>query len=73
MMCSIFESLAYNIRGEDDLLNPAGGAALTGMLYKATSGPKVAAGWAAGLGAMAAAATFAAKQASTRGVLQKFF
>ena len=24
---SIFESLAYNVRGEDDLLNPAGGAA----------------------------------------------
>lgn len=72
MMCSIFESLAYNIRGEDDLLNPAGGAALTGMLYKITSGPRVAAGWAAGLGAIAAAGSFAAQQASKRGLLKQF-
>ena len=27
MMASIFESLAYNVRGTDDLLNPAGAAA----------------------------------------------
>jgi len=72
MMCSIFESLAYNIRGEDDLLNPAGGAALTGMLYKITSGPKVAAGWAAGLGAFAAAASFASKEAAKRGIAKNF-
>ena len=37
MMCSIFESIAYNVRGEDDLLNPAGAAALTGALYKITA------------------------------------
>ena len=37
MMCSIFESIAYNARGTDDLLNPAGAAALTGTLYKITS------------------------------------
>ena len=36
MMCSIFESLAYNVRDTDDLLNPAGAAAVTGMVYKAT-------------------------------------
>jgi len=72
MMASIFESLAYNIRGTDDLLNPAGAAALTGMVYKATAGPRIAASWAAGLGAMAAAASFAAKQASSRGLLKNF-
>ena len=72
MMCSIFESLAYNIRGEDDLLDPVGGAALTGMLYKITAGPRVAGTWAAGLAAFAGAASFAAKQASQRGLLKNF-
>ena len=72
MMCSIFESLAYNIRGTDDLLNPAGGAALTGMLYKITSGPRVAGIWAAGGAAVGATASFAAKQASQRGLLKQF-
>lgn len=72
MMCSIFESLAYNIRGEDDLFNPAGAAALTGMLYKVTSGPRIAVTWAAGLGAAAAVVSFAGKQASSRGLLKNF-
>jgi len=72
MMCSIFESFAYNVRGEDDLLNPAGAAALTGMLYKVTAGPRVAGMWAAGLGAMAAAAAFTTKQLSSRGMLKNF-
>ena len=47
MMCSIFESLAYNVRDTDDLLNPAGAAAVTGMIYKATEGPIMAGKWAA--------------------------
>ena len=37
MMCSIFESLAYNIRETDDLLNPVGAACLTGTIYKVTA------------------------------------
>ena len=73
MMASIFESLAYNIRGEDDLLNPAGAAALTGIISKSTSGYQVAARWAAGLGAMAAGLSFASKQAASRGILKNFF
>ena len=72
MMGSIFESLAYNIRGEDDLLNPAGAAALTGVLYKITSGPKVAAAAGLGLGAFAATATLLTKQLSSRGMLKNF-
>jgi hypothetical protein len=28
LMCSFFESVAYNVRGTDDILNPAGAAAL---------------------------------------------
>ena len=74
MMCSIFESLAYNIRGTDDMLNPAGAAALTGMLYKITSGPVVAARWAAGLGAIASAGSLAANQLGRRnGLLKNLF
>ena len=37
MMCSIFESIAYNVRETDDLLNPVGAGALTGVIYKITS------------------------------------
>ena len=60
MMCSIFESLAYNVRDTDDLLNPAGAAALTGMIYKATDGPLIAGRWAAALAAGVAGAKFGA-------------
>jgi hypothetical protein len=55
MMCTIFESIAYNVRGEDDLLNPAGAAVLTGTLYKITAGPRVAAAAGLGLGAVVTA------------------
>ena len=72
MMCSIFESLAYNVRGTDDLLNPAGAAALTGGLYKITSGPRVAAPFALGLAAVTTAGTFITQRLSGRGAL-KFF
>lgn len=119
MMCSLFESIAYNVRGTDDFLNPAGAAALTGTLYKITSvrgafrclrrphtspaacpkerrtraapvpppspahrllflprcaaafrsqGPKIAAPFALGLGAVAAAGSLAAKELAARGV-----
>ena len=72
MMGSIFESIAYNIRGEDDLLNPAGAAALTGVIYKITSGPKAAAAAGLGLGAFAATATLLTKQMSKSGMLKNF-
>lgn len=70
MMTSIFESIAYNARGTDDMLNPAGAAALTGTLYKITSGPKQALAAGVGLGAIAAAVSFATKQISSRGLLK---
>lgn len=63
MMCSIFESIAYNVRGEDDILNTAGAAALTGMLYKSTAGPRMAGTAALGLGAIAAVGSFVSRQA----------
>ena len=72
MMGSIFESLAYNIRGTDDLLNPAGAAAVTGVLYKITAGPRIAAMAGVGLGTFAAAATLLTKQLSSRGMLKNF-
>lgn len=72
LMGSFFESLAYNIRGEDDLLNPAGAAALTGMLYKSAAGPRMAAMAAVGLGTFTAAATLLTKQLSSRGMLKNF-
>ena len=72
LMGSFFESLAYNIRGEDDLLNPAGAAALTGMLYKSAAGPRIAAMAAVGLGTFTAAATLLTKQLSSRGMLKNF-
>jgi len=72
MMCSIFESIAYNVRGEDDLLNPAGAAALTGALYKITAGPRAAAAAALGLSAITTAGTFITQRFSGRGAL-KFF
>ena len=37
MMCSIFESAAYNFRDTDDLLNPVGAACATGVIYKITA------------------------------------
>jgi hypothetical protein len=37
MMWSTFETIALSARGEDDLLNPAGAAALTGIIYKSTA------------------------------------
>ena len=37
MMCSIFESAAYNFRETDDLLNPVGAACATGVIYKITA------------------------------------
>jgi import inner membrane translocase subunit TIM23 len=72
MMCSIFESIAYNVRGEDDLLNAAGAAALTGSLYKITAGPRAAATMGLGLGAVVTAGAFATKQLSQRGMFKKF-
>jgi len=63
MMCSIFESLAYNVRGTDDILNPAGAAALTGMLYKSTAGARVSAAAGLGLGALAAVGAFVSRHA----------
>ena len=73
MMCSIFESIAYNARGTDDVLNPAGAAALTGTLYKITSGPKVAVPFAVGLGAAVGTGSFVTKQLSKAGMFKSFF
>ena len=70
MMGSIFESLAYNIRGEDDMFNPAGAAALTGMIYKSTSGPRMSAIAGLGLGALAAAGSLVSRQAGSPRVLK---
>merc|ERR1712196_169745 len=61
MMGSIFESIAYNVRGEDDILNSVGAGALTGALYKSTAGPRVAGQFAIGLGVVAAAGSFLSK------------
>lgn len=73
LLTSIFESIAYNARGVDDLLNPAGAASLTGMLYKVTAGPKVALPFGLGLGALAGVGSLAAKQFSSRGMLKSVF
>lgn len=74
MMCSIFEGVAFNARGGvDDIFNPAGAAALTGVIYKMTSGPKAACAAGLGLGAMAAAGSLAMKQLSARGILRSIF
>mmetsp|Transcript_25277 Transcript_25277/g.51351 ORF Transcript_25277/g.51351 Transcript_25277/m.51351 type:complete len:204 (-) Transcript_25277:199-810(-) len=72
MMCSILESLAYNVRDTDDLLNPVGAGCLTGVIYKITSGPRVALSAGLGLGAVAAAGSFMTKQISSRGMLKNF-
>jgi len=72
MMCSILESAAYNIRDTDDLLNPVGAGCLTGVIYKITSGPRVALSAGLGLGAVAAAGAFMTKQISSRGLLKSF-
>jgi len=61
MMGSIFESIAYNVRGEDDILNAVGAGALTGALYKMTAGPRIAGQFAVGLAAVAAAGSFMSK------------
>lgn len=37
MMFSLFETIAYNIRGEDDLLNVIGAGALAGGVFKSQS------------------------------------
>lgn len=73
MMCSLFESIAYNVRGEDDLANPAGAAALTGALYKITAGPKVAGQWSLGLGALGAVSSLVTKQMAKSGMLKTAF
>jgi|EP00900_Chrysochromulina_parva_P023821 mitochondrial import inner membrane translocase subunit TIM23 len=62
LMCSFFESVAYNVRGTDDILNPAGAAALTGVLYKSTSGARVALPAGLGFGALAALGAFCSRQ-----------
>jgi len=61
MMGSIFESIAYNVRGEDDIFNAVGAGAVTGALYKITAGPRVAGTFALGLGAVAAAGSLVSK------------
>lgn len=73
MLTSIFESIAYNARGVDDLFNPAGAAALTGTLYKITAGPKVALPFGLGLGALAGIGSLVVKQFSSRGMLKSVF
>lgn len=73
MMWSIFEGIAHEVRGEDDLLNPVGAAALTGAIYKISAGPKVALGTGLGLGAAAAAGSFITKQLSQRGLMKSIF
>lgn len=73
LMWSVFETIAYTSRGVDDLLNPAGAAAVTGFLYRSTAGPRVAAVTGLGLGALAAAGTFATKHLSQRGMLKNVF
>jgi len=69
MMTSIFESIAYNARGTDDILNPVGAAAFTGAIFKSQAGPRIAGATALGLGAMAAVGTFVSKELTSRGML----
>lgn len=69
MMTSLFESIAYNARGTDDILNPVGAAALTGAIFKSQAGPRIAGATALGLGAMAAVGSFVTKELTSRGML----
>ena len=64
MMGSIFESIAYNVRGVDDIFNPAGAAALTGVLYKSTAGPRMSAIAGLGLGAFGAFGAFVSRSSA---------
>ena len=70
LMCSFFESLAYNVRGEDHWTNPARAAALTGVLYKSTAGPRVSAAAGLGLGALASVIAFASRAAGAPRMLK---
>ena len=70
LMGSFFESVAYNVRGTDDVLNPAGAAALTGVLYKSTAGARVSAAAGLGLGALAAVGAFVSRQVGAPRVLK---
>jgi len=72
LMWSVFETLAFTVRGEDDVLNPIGAALVTGSLYKSFAGPKVAAATGLGLGALVAAGTLGSKQFAQRGMLKNF-
>merc|ERR1712146_798580 len=48
MMWSVFDSLAVTVRGTDDMFNPVGAAAVTGLIFKSGAGARVAG--ASGLG-----------------------
>eukprot|EP00316_Scyphosphaera_apsteinii_P017805 CAMPEP_0119307478 /NCGR_PEP_ID=MMETSP1333-20130426/7960_1 /TAXON_ID=418940 /ORGANISM="Scyphosphaera apsteinii, Strain RCC1455" /LENGTH=192 /DNA_ID=CAMNT_0007311031 /DNA_START=89 /DNA_END=667 /DNA_ORIENTATION=+ len=66
MMFSTFESLAFTVRGADDLLNVAGAGVLTGGIFKSGAGPKVAGGFALGFGALMTLGTFLHEQFGVR-------
>uniref|UniRef100_A0A7S3TJ48 Mitochondrial import inner membrane translocase subunit TIM23 n=1 Tax=Strombidinopsis acuminata TaxID=141414 RepID=A0A7S3TJ48_9SPIT len=57
MMFSLFETIAYNIRGEDDLLNVIGAGALAGGVFKSQSGLRAAGTAAVGMSAVMTALT----------------
>ena len=67
MMYSIFESLAYNVRGEDDLLNPIGAGVLSGAIYKSTAGVRMAGTAGISFGIFALAGAAASKELAKRG------
>lgn len=71
MMYSCFETLAFTVRETDDLLNPAGAAAITGCIFKITQGPRVALPAGLALGAFAGISSFISRQLSQRGILNK--
>ncbi len=62
MMFSFFESVAYNARGTDDLLNVAGAGAVSGAILKSAAGPRTAGATALGFSALMTAGTFLSDQ-----------
>ena len=66
MMFSFFESVAFNLRGTDDLLNVAAAGALTGGIFKSTAGAKSAGMAALGFSALMTTGTFISEQFGSR-------
>lgn len=69
MMVSVLESVAFTVRGTDDVLNATAAGVLAGGIFRSTAGPTHAATAAIGLGAFTTAATLGYEQLRKMGVL----